>query len=89
MTHLGLDAVQLLPLRLDQDRHVQEDLVELPQRLLQLLDGLVPLLDLCQGVEDLTDRQQVRGCEAPMSTNGAQGSSIQEQRRLFCRAKDE
>ena len=67
MTHLGLDAVQLLSLRLDQDRHVQEDLVELRQRLLELLDGLVPLPDLSQGVEDLMERP-FRGCEAP-STN--------------------
>lgn len=50
--HVALDVVQLLPLSLHQHGHVQEHLVQLIQVPLQVLDGVVSLLDLFYGVQD-------------------------------------
>jgi len=51
--NLLLNVVQHLSLGLHQHRHVQEDLVQLHQALLQLLHCLMPLIDLCQSVQHL------------------------------------
>ena len=48
--HLRLDVVQHLALRLHQHGHVQEDLVQVQQALLQLPHRLPPLLNLRQRV---------------------------------------
>lgn len=52
--HLSLNVIELLALCLDQHSHVQEDLVQVKQGLLQLPHCLMPLLDLCQRVQHLT-----------------------------------
>ena len=59
--HLGLNVVQHLALGLYQDSHVQEDLVQVQQAALELLDGLVPLLDFCQCVQHLSEQERDRG----------------------------
>lgn len=50
---MGLDVVELLPLRRHQHGHVVEHLVELEQRAFQLRHGAVPLLDLGDHAEHL------------------------------------
>ena len=59
--HLGFDVVQHLPLCLHQHSHVQEDLVQVQQAAFELLDSLVPLLDLCQRVQNLLEQERGRG----------------------------
>ncbi|WVZ25199.1 hypothetical protein V8G54_003743, partial [Vigna mungo] len=54
MRHVALDVVQLLPLRLHHRRHVQKNLVQFHQVLLNLLNGVVPLLNLRNRVHYLT-----------------------------------
>jgi hypothetical protein len=54
--HLGLDVVQHFALGLHKDGHVQEDLVQVQQALLQLANRLPPLLYLRQCVQHLQAR---------------------------------
>ncbi|BAS98421.1 Os06g0590550, partial [Oryza sativa Japonica Group] len=50
---VALDVVELVSLGLDERRHVEEHLVQVEQAALDVLDGVVPLLDLRDGVHHL------------------------------------
>lgn len=52
--NLLLDVVEHLALRLHHDSHVQENLMQLHQALLQVLHAAVALLDLCKCVQDMS-----------------------------------
>lgn len=53
-TYLGLNIVELLALSLHQYCHIKENLVQFEQVLLNLLHSIMSLLDLTNGLKDLT-----------------------------------
>lgn len=68
---LLFNVVQHFALGLNEDGHVQEDLVQLHQALLQLLHRLMPLIDLCQSVQHLQSRITVSWMKKTRSTKYA------------------
>ena len=63
---LLLNVVQHLSLGLHQNSHVQEDLVQFHQALLQLLHCLMPLVDLCQSIQHLRTTLSMKTFRMPV-----------------------
>ena len=59
--HMALDIIQLLSLMLHQHCHVKEHLVQLLEILFYLFDGIMPLLNLIDGVQNSTPSLLLNG----------------------------